>query len=182
MGRLASRVRRARQLVAAPARDRAAPHSRDARLGRARADPRRQHVRGPGPRPDRRARRPSPRRRRAGPARRDRPAQLRRGARARAARTSKSVTATRRDRRVRGRGAGRARARMRRVRQHLRRATSGDTIETLPSLCAPGATVIWTRHRRAPDRTTDVRAVVRRRGLQRSRVRGPRRDSSSASA
>jgi hypothetical protein len=31
------------------------------------------------------------------------------------------------------------------------------TIETLPSLCAPNATVIWTRHRRPPDRTTDVR-------------------------
>jgi hypothetical protein len=32
-----------------------------------------------------------------------------------------------------------------------------NTIETLPSLCAPGATVIWTRHRREPDRTTEVR-------------------------
>ena len=32
-----------------------------------------------------------------------------------------------------------------------------ETIETLPSLCAPNATVIWTRHRREPDRTTDVR-------------------------
>ena len=31
------------------------------------------------------------------------------------------------------------------------------TIETLPSLCAPGATVIWTRHRRPPDRTDDIR-------------------------
>ena len=31
------------------------------------------------------------------------------------------------------------------------------TIETLPSLCAPGATVIWTRHRRPPDRTAEVR-------------------------
>jgi hypothetical protein len=31
------------------------------------------------------------------------------------------------------------------------------TIDTLPSLCAPGATVIWTRHRRPPDRTDDIR-------------------------
>jgi hypothetical protein len=31
------------------------------------------------------------------------------------------------------------------------------TIRTLPSLAAPGATAIWTRHRRAPDRTTEVR-------------------------
>jgi hypothetical protein len=28
----------------------------------------------------------------------------------------------------------------------------------LPSLCAPGATVVWTRHRRPPDRTTEIRA------------------------
>jgi len=27
----------------------------------------------------------------------------------------------------------------------------------LPSLCAPVATVIWTRHRRPPDRTDDIR-------------------------
>jgi hypothetical protein len=32
-----------------------------------------------------------------------------------------------------------------------------NTIETLPSLCAPGATVIWTRHRRPPDLTPDIR-------------------------
>ena len=31
------------------------------------------------------------------------------------------------------------------------------TIRTLPSVCAPNATVIWTCHRRAPDLTTDVR-------------------------
>jgi len=31
------------------------------------------------------------------------------------------------------------------------------TISVLPSLCAPNATVIWTRHRQEPDRTTDVR-------------------------
>ena len=31
------------------------------------------------------------------------------------------------------------------------------TVRTLPSLCAPGATVIWTRHRREPDLTVAVR-------------------------
>jgi hypothetical protein len=30
-------------------------------------------------------------------------------------------------------------------------------IEALPSLCAPGATVVWTRHRRPPDCTPDIR-------------------------
>jgi len=32
------------------------------------------------------------------------------------------------------------------------------TAEELPGLCAPGATVIWTRHRREPDRTPAVRS------------------------
>jgi hypothetical protein len=31
------------------------------------------------------------------------------------------------------------------------------TVGCLPMLCAPGATVIWTRHRRAPDRTPMIR-------------------------
>lgn len=31
------------------------------------------------------------------------------------------------------------------------------TVALLPSLCAPGATVVWTRHRRPPDRTVDIR-------------------------
>ncbi len=31
------------------------------------------------------------------------------------------------------------------------------TIEHTPSLCAPGATVLWTRHRGAPDFTTTIR-------------------------
>jgi hypothetical protein len=30
------------------------------------------------------------------------------------------------------------------------------TVMALPSFCAPGATVIWTRHRRAPDMTPDI--------------------------
>jgi hypothetical protein len=32
------------------------------------------------------------------------------------------------------------------------------TVAAAPALCAAGATVIWTRHRRAPDLTPDVRA------------------------
>ena len=31
------------------------------------------------------------------------------------------------------------------------------TVAALPSLCAPGATVVWTRHRLPPDRTVDIR-------------------------
>lgn len=31
------------------------------------------------------------------------------------------------------------------------------TLDVLPTLCAAGASVIWTRHRRAPDRTGDIR-------------------------
>jgi hypothetical protein len=31
------------------------------------------------------------------------------------------------------------------------------TIEALPTLCADGATVIWTRHRREPDLTPTIR-------------------------
>jgi hypothetical protein len=31
------------------------------------------------------------------------------------------------------------------------------TIEYLPRLCAPGATVIWTRHRKPPDLTIEIR-------------------------
>nr|WP_241830328.1 class I SAM-dependent methyltransferase family protein [Parafrankia colletiae] len=33
-----------------------------------------------------------------------------------------------------------------------------NTVEWLPRLCQPAATVIWTRHRRAPDRTPAVRS------------------------
>ncbi len=32
------------------------------------------------------------------------------------------------------------------------------TVRAAPSLCQPGATVIWTRHRRPPDLTPQVRA------------------------
>ncbi|HEY3501713.1 MAG TPA: class I SAM-dependent methyltransferase family protein [Actinocatenispora sp.] len=32
------------------------------------------------------------------------------------------------------------------------------TVDTLPAFCTTGATVLWTRHRRAPDRTGDIRS------------------------
>ncbi len=39
------------------------------------------------------------------------------------------------------------------------------TIEALPSLCAPGAIVTWTRHRREPDLTPKVRQWFTERGF-----------------
>jgi hypothetical protein len=39
------------------------------------------------------------------------------------------------------------------------------TIAALPRLCAPGATVIWTRTRRPPDRTGAIRGHLRDAGL-----------------
>jgi Putative methyltransferase len=39
------------------------------------------------------------------------------------------------------------------------------TISVLPRLCAPGATVIWTRHRREPDLTPTIRRWFRQRGF-----------------
>ncbi len=39
------------------------------------------------------------------------------------------------------------------------------TVAVLPSLAAPGALVIWTRHRRPPDLTSTVRATFRRCGF-----------------
>ena len=40
------------------------------------------------------------------------------------------------------------------------------TIRSLPRLSAPGATVIWTRHRRAPDRTVDIRRWLAEAGFE----------------
>jgi hypothetical protein len=40
-----------------------------------------------------------------------------------------------------------------------------QTIRTLPSFCAPGAQVIWTRHRMAPDFTPTIRAWFTREGF-----------------
>ena len=40
------------------------------------------------------------------------------------------------------------------------------TVAALPTFCAPGATVIWTRHRRPPDDTPMVRALFARAGFE----------------
>ena len=40
------------------------------------------------------------------------------------------------------------------------------TIEWLPALCAPGAHVIWTRHRRTPDRTPWIRHLFGAAGFE----------------
>jgi hypothetical protein len=47
------------------------------------------------------------------------------------------------------------------------------TIEVLPSLCASGATVIWTRHRRPPDRTVEVRQWFETAGFTEIAFDGP---------
>jgi len=52
--------------------------------------------------------------------------------------------------------------------EHIRR-----TIETFPSLCAPAATVIWTRHRRPPDRTPDIRTWFGDAGFDEVAFEGP---------
>jgi hypothetical protein len=48
-----------------------------------------------------------------------------------------------------------------------------NTIQTLPSLCAPGATVIWTRHRRPPDVTADTRKWFDDTGFNEVAFEGP---------
>src|SRR5579862_4830463 len=40
------------------------------------------------------------------------------------------------------------------------------TVATLPSLCAPGALVLWTRHRRPPDLTPAIRSWFREAGFR----------------
>ena len=55
------------------------------------------------------------------------------------------------------------------------------TIDLLPTLCAPGAHVIWTRHRRPPDATPGVRERFAGRDSRRLRSTRPRaRCSASA--
>ena len=39
------------------------------------------------------------------------------------------------------------------------------TLAALPSLCAPGALVLWTRHRRPPDLTPAIRSWFREAGF-----------------
>jgi hypothetical protein len=48
-----------------------------------------------------------------------------------------------------------------------------NTIETLPSLCAPGATVTWTRHRREPDLTPRIRQWFEAAGFTEVAFEGP---------
>jgi hypothetical protein len=48
-----------------------------------------------------------------------------------------------------------------------------NTIETLPSLCAPGATVTWTRHRREPDLTPRIRGWFEAAGFTEVAFEGP---------
>jgi hypothetical protein len=40
------------------------------------------------------------------------------------------------------------------------------TVQTAPALCRPGATVIWTRHRRMPDLTLQIRAWFAESGFE----------------
>jgi hypothetical protein len=40
------------------------------------------------------------------------------------------------------------------------------TVDELPHLCAPGATVIWTRHRKEPDLTPTIRGWLGERGFE----------------
>jgi hypothetical protein len=47
------------------------------------------------------------------------------------------------------------------------------TINCLPSLCAPGATVVWTRHRRPPDATPALRAWFAAAGFEEIAFEGP---------
>jgi hypothetical protein len=49
---------------------------------------------------------------------------------------------------------------------NIRDADVRRTVLELPALCAPGATVIWTRHRRAPDLTPTIRAWFEEAGFE----------------
>ena len=122
LGRLAPRVRRAGQCVAASARHRATAPACRVRCVRARADPGREHLRRSRSRPDRCDRRASPRLRCARPARGTRPAQLRRRPVRRPARSRGGHRRRVGNHRVSRCGSRRGRDRVRRVRQHLRRA------------------------------------------------------------
>jgi hypothetical protein len=51
------------------------------------------------------------------------------------------------------------------------------TVEAAPGLCAPGATVLWTRHRRAPDLTPQIRAWFRASGFEEVAFDAPETDS-----
>jgi hypothetical protein len=52
-------------------------------------------------------------------------------------------------------------------------ADVAHTVRSFPSLCAPGAHVIWTRHRRAPDLTMDIRHWFEETGFEEETFVGP---------
>ena len=149
---------------------RAAAASRDALdAAPAWSDPGRQHVRGRRPRPARRARRPPA----ARPTSRGRLVELDPELAATAAAHAPpgvEVVVRRR-----GDDERRTRARCRPTSCSCAASsatspttTSHNTVRALPTLCAPGATVIWTRHRRPPDLTADVRRGSPKRRSRRS--------------
>jgi Putative methyltransferase len=59
---------------------------------------------------------------------------------------------------------------------NISEADIARTIATLPSLCAAGATVIWTRHRRPPDRTPWIREAFVRAGFEELALDAPEGD------
>jgi hypothetical protein len=53
------------------------------------------------------------------------------------------------------------------------------TVRSLPQLCAVGATVVWTRHRRSPDLTPRIRAWFAEAGFRELAFDSPGPDSFS---
>ncbi len=53
------------------------------------------------------------------------------------------------------------------------------TVRSLPQLCAAGATVVWTRHRRSPDLTPQIRAWFAEAGFRERAFDSPGPDSFS---
>lgn len=56
------------------------------------------------------------------------------------------------------------------------------TVRFAPQLCAPGATVIWTRHRRAPDLTPSVRRWFGEAGFQEVSFEAPPESAAAVGA
>ena len=52
-------------------------------------------------------------------------------------------------------------------------ADVANTVATLPVMCRPGATVIWTRHRHSPDLTPAIRAWFDQAGFEEIAFDGP---------
>jgi hypothetical protein len=49
---------------------------------------------------------------------------------------------------------------------NISREDIAGTVEAMPSFCAPGGSVIWTRHRRPPDMTPFIREAFARAGFE----------------